>query len=77
VILMVSEATRSEGQYHGHSALGRLAQPRLWNNIDTTVCSRQLWTADNDALAGIDPDAHLSMLDAIDCASLSGAYHRL
>lgn len=52
-------------RYEGHPALGRLVQPRSWGSIDTVARSGMPWGADNDALAGVNPDAYLRMLDAI------------
>jgi len=65
MILMVSGATTTIARYAGHPALGRLVQPRSWNGIATIVQAGQPWGADNDALAGVKPDAYLAMLDAI------------
>ena len=65
MILMVSGATTTAAQYAEHPALGRLIQPRSWNCIATIARAGQSWGADNDALAGVKPDAYLSMLDAI------------
>ncbi|HMQ30395.1 MAG TPA: hypothetical protein PKD53_06675 [Chloroflexaceae bacterium] len=52
-------------RYAGHPALGRLVQPRSFNCIATIAHSGQPWGADNDALAGVNPDAYVRMLDAI------------
>jgi hypothetical protein len=65
MILLVSGATRTVARFAGHPALGRLVQPRSWNRIDAIARSGMAWGADNDALAGVQPDAYLSMLDAI------------
>ena len=65
MILMVSGATTTVARYAGHPALGRLVQPRCWNSIDPIARAGQPWGADNDALAGVKPDAYLTMLDAI------------
>ena len=65
MILLVSGATTTVTRYAGHPALGRLVQPRSWNRVDAIARSGQPWGADNDALAGVKPDAYLSMLDAI------------
>jgi hypothetical protein len=65
MILLVSGATTTVGQYAGHPALGRFVQPRSWNRIDVIARSGVPWAADNDALAGVQPDAYLRMLDAI------------
>jgi hypothetical protein len=65
MILLVSGATTTVARYAGHPALGRLVQPRSWNRVDAIARSGQPWGADNDALAGVKPDAYLSMLDAI------------
>jgi hypothetical protein len=52
-------------RYAGHPALGRLVQPRSYNSITAIARAEQPWGADNDALAGVNPDAYLRMLDAI------------
>jgi len=65
MILMVSGATTTVARYADHPALGRLVQPRSWNEIAPIARAGQPWGADNDALAGIKPDAYLAMLDAI------------
>ena len=65
LILLVSGATTTVSKYVDHPALGRLVQPRCWNRIDTIARAGQPWGADNDALAGVKPDAYLAMLDAI------------
>jgi hypothetical protein len=65
MILLVSGATTTVGRFAGHPVLGRLVQPRSWNCIETIARSGMAWGADNDALAGVKPDAYLAMLDAI------------
>jgi hypothetical protein len=65
MLLLVSGATTTVERYGHHPALGRLVQPRSWNRIDTIARSGMPWAADNDALAGVKPDAYLQMLDAI------------
>lgn len=65
MILMVSGATTTVARYAGHPALGRLVQPRSWNRVDMVARAGQPWGADNDALAGVKPDAYLAMLEAI------------
>jgi hypothetical protein len=65
MILLVSGATTTIKRYEGHAALGRLVQPRSWGRIDPVARSGMPWGADNDALAGVNPDAYLRMLDAI------------
>lgn len=65
MILLVSGATTTVAKYHDHPALGRLVQPRSWGSIDTVARAGMPWGADNDALAGVNPDAYLRMLDTI------------
>jgi len=65
VILLVSGATTTVEQFATHPALGRLVQPRSWGRIEPIARSGMPWGADNDALAGVNPDAYLKMLDAI------------
>jgi hypothetical protein len=62
---MVSGATTTVARYAGHPALGRLVQPRSYNSIAAIASAGQPWGADNDALAGVNPDAYLRMLNAI------------
>jgi hypothetical protein len=52
-------------RYGGHPALGRLLQPRSYNSVTAIARTGRPWGADNDALAGVNPDAYLRMLDAI------------
>ena len=68
MILLVSGATTTVRRYAGHSALGQLVQPRSFNSIAKIAASGMVWGADNDALAGVQPDAYLAMLDAIAAA---------
>lgn len=65
MMLFVSGATTTTARFADHPALGRLVQPRSWNRIDTVARSGMPWGADNDALAGVNPDAYLRMLDVI------------
>src|SRR5690242_16426279 len=64
-LLLVSGATRTVARLAGHPHLGRLVQPRNGNKISDVAASGLWWAADNDALAGLDPDAYLTMLDQI------------
>lgn len=67
MLLLVSGATRTVAKYAGHPVLGRLVQPRSWGSIAAIAGAGQHWGADvdNDALARVDLDAYLRMLDAI------------
>ncbi len=65
MLLLVSGATTTLARYGGHPALGRLVQPRSYNSVAAIARAGQPWGADNDALAGVNPDAYLKMLDAI------------
>ncbi|GAB4440298.1 MAG: hypothetical protein OHK0015_36120 [Chloroflexi bacterium OHK40] len=65
MILLASGATTTVARFAGHPALGRLIQPRSWNRVDAVARSGMAWGADNDALAGVKPDAYLAILDAI------------
>jgi hypothetical protein len=64
-ILLVGGATRTVERYAGHPHLGRLTQPRSRNSIADLATCGMVWGADNDALAGLDVDAYLTMLDQI------------
>ena len=65
MILLVSGATTTVSRFATHPALGRLIQPRSWNRVEAIARSGMPWGADNDALAGVKPDAYLTMLDAL------------
>ena len=67
-LLLVNGATRTVQRLLGHPHLGQLVQPRSWNAIAPIAVSGAPWAADNDALARIDPDAYLTMLDRIAAA---------
>ena len=64
-ILLVGGATRTVARLAGHPHLGRLTQPRSHNRIDDLATCGLIWGADNDALAGLDVDAYLTMIDTI------------
>jgi len=64
-LVLVNGATRTVQRLLGHPHLGRLVQPRSWNAIGNIAASGAPWAADNDALARINPDAYLGMLDRI------------
>lgn len=49
----------------GHPHLGRFTQPRSKNSLAELAGCGMWWAADNDALAGLDVDAYLTMLDGI------------
>ena len=51
-----------------HPHLGRFTQPRSLNSISDLASCGLPWAADNDALAGLDVDAYLTMLDGIAAA---------
>ena len=64
-LLLVGGATQTVRRYAGHPNLGRLTQPRSGNSIEELANCGLLWGADNDALAGLDADRYLAMLDQI------------
>lgn len=64
-LLLVCGASATVNRLSGHPHLGSLIQPRSGNRIDTIATSGRWWAADNDALAGIDPDRYMTMLNAI------------
>jgi hypothetical protein len=64
-ILLVGGATRTVARLAGHPHLGRLTQPRSGNRIEDLATCGLVWGADNDALAGLDVDAYLTMIDTI------------
>ncbi len=67
-VILVSGATSTVAQLAGHPHLGRLTQPRCGNPISDIASSGMPWAADNDALAGVQPDDLLRMWDAIERA---------
>lgn len=64
-LLLVSGATATVRRYAGHPHLGRLVQPRSWNAIRELAESGMYWAADNDCFQGLDPDAYMTMLNAL------------
>lgn len=64
-LLLVCGASATVNRLSGHPHLGSLVQPRSGNRIDAIAHSGRYWAADNDALAGIDPDRYMTMLDQI------------
>lgn len=66
--MLVCGATRTVARLDGHPHLGSLVQPRAGNRIADIAQSGRWWAADNDALAGLDPDRYLRMLDQIAAA---------
>lgn len=67
-LLLVCGASATVGRLSGHPHLGSLVQPRAGNRIADIAASGRWWAADNDALAGVDPDRYLRMLDQIAAA---------
>ena len=67
-ILLVSGATRTVESLSPHPRLGQFVTPRTGNDIARIARAGHAWAADNDALAGIDPDAYLTMLVQIAAA---------
>jgi hypothetical protein len=48
-----------------HPHIGRFTQPRSQNRIADIAACGLPWAADNDALAGLDADAYLTMCDQV------------
>lgn len=67
-ILLVSGATRTVAALAPHPRLGQFVTPRTKNDISLITAAGHAWAADNDALAGLDPDAYLGLLDQIAAA---------
>ncbi len=63
--LFVNGATKTVDKFQGHEHLGRLVQPRSWNNLEDLANSGMPYGADNDALKGIDPLAIVKMWSAL------------
>jgi hypothetical protein len=68
MLLLVNGATKTVARHAGHPALGRLTQPRSGNDVQELATCGMAWAADNDALAGVDPDALLDMWNQIAAA---------
>lgn len=63
MLLLVNGATTTVQRHAAHSQLGRLIQPRSHNSVmELATCGLE-YGADNDALAGVDPDALLNLWD--------------
>lgn len=68
MILLVSGATATVRQHADSPYLGRLIQPRCWNDITEVASCGLPYGADNNALQGVDPDGLLDMWDEIEAA---------
>jgi hypothetical protein len=64
VLLLVTKAEGTLTRYP-HPNLGRLVQPRHYDNMAATVANGRPWAADNDCFQGLDPDAYRDMLHTI------------
>jgi hypothetical protein len=64
-LLLVGGATTTVKRLSPHPHLGRFTQPRSKNDLAKLATCGSWWAADNDALAGLDVDAYLLMLDRI------------
>jgi len=68
MLLLVTKAEGTLASYAtlpGSANLGRLVQPRHYDNLTTTVAVGRPWAADNDCFQGLDPVAYSKMLDAL------------
>lgn len=70
-ILLVNGATTTVNAYRSNPAIGKLISPRAGNDIQKVAVSGMSWGADNDALAGIDPDGYIAMLNKIEATDQS------
>jgi hypothetical protein len=64
VLLLLTKAEGTLMRYP-HPNLGRLVQPRHYDNMAATVRHDRPWAADNDCFQGLDPDAYRQMLRTI------------
>lgn len=64
--------TKAEGTLmrYPHANLGRLVQPRHYDNMAATVRNGRPWAADNDCFQGLDPDAYRRMLNSVPAGGL-------
>jgi hypothetical protein len=69
VLLLLTKAEGTLMRYP-HANLGRLVQPRHYDNMAATVRNRRPWAADNDCFQGLDPDAYRRMLQTIPTGGL-------
>lgn len=68
MLLMVTKAEGTLASYSslpGSENLGRLVQPRHYDNMATTVAVGRPWAADNDCFHRLDPGAYRRMLHTI------------
>jgi hypothetical protein len=56
--------TKAEGTLmrYPHPNLGRLVQPRHYDNMSQTIANGRKWAADNDCFQQLDPDAYRRMI---------------
>ena len=64
--------TKAEGTLmrYPHPNLGRLVQPRHYDNMAATVRNGRPWAADNDCFQGLDAQAYRRMLQTIPAGGL-------
>ena len=68
MLLLVTKAEGTLASYatlEGAENLGRLVQPRHYDNLTTTVAVGRPWAADNDCFQGLQPAAYSKMLRAL------------
>jgi hypothetical protein len=69
VLLLLTKAEGTLMRYP-HPNLGRLVQPRHYDNMAATVRHGRPWAADNDCFQGLDPHAYRTMLHTIPAGGL-------
>jgi hypothetical protein len=69
VLLLLTKAEGTLMRYP-HPHLGRLVQPRHYDNMAATVRNGRPWAADNDCFQGLDPDGYRRMLRTLPTGGL-------
>lgn len=69
MLLLVTKAEGTLMRYP-HPNLGRLVQPRHYDNMAATVANGRPWAADNDCFQQLDPDAYRAMLAKVPTGGL-------
>lgn len=67
-MLLVTKAEGTLSKYAslpGYAHLGRLVQPRHYDNLKGTVANGRTWAADNDCFQGLNADRYSEMLAAL------------
>jgi hypothetical protein len=69
VLLLLTKAEGTLMRYP-HPNLGRLVQPRHYDNMAATVRNGRPWAADNDCFQHLDPDGYRRMMNTLPTGGL-------